>query len=247
MYLGDYHTHTTLSHGKGAIEDNVIAAIKLGLKEIAITDHGFGHGCYAVKRSDFDIARAEVIRLREKYPEINIMLGLECNMLTSSGKIDLNEGEADKLDIILCGFHKVVRTDLSSALGFCFPNVLGVGGRQALVKNTDAYIRLIEKNEIDILTHINCAIKADAIEVAKACKHYGTYLELNGKRINLTDGEIEKIVEMETPLIVGSDAHSPDRVGDFSVPQSVVDRLKIPNKLIANQGKIPSFRSRRQK
>jgi putative hydrolase len=172
MYFGYYHTHTTLSHGKGGIEDNVIAAIKLGLKEIAITDHGFGHGCYAVKRNAFDIARAEVVCLREKYPEINIMLGLECNMLTADGQIDLKEGEKDKLDIILCGFHKVVRTDLLSALGFCFPNVLGVGSRQAVVKNTDAYVKLIEKNEIDVLTHINCAIKADAVEVAKACKHY---------------------------------------------------------------------------
>lgn len=39
--LGDYHTHTVFSHGHGSIEDNVKAAIKMGLKEIAITDHGF--------------------------------------------------------------------------------------------------------------------------------------------------------------------------------------------------------------
>jgi histidinol phosphatase-like PHP family hydrolase len=50
---------------------------------------------------------------------------------------------------------------------------------------------------------------------------------------------------MEVPLIVGSDAHSPSRVGDFASPQAVVDRLKIPDDLIANKGKIPNFRSRR--
>ena len=32
--LYDYHTHTVFSHGKGSIEDNVLSARKLGLKEI---------------------------------------------------------------------------------------------------------------------------------------------------------------------------------------------------------------------
>ena len=40
--LFDYHTHTTFSHGKGSIEDNVKEAVKKGLKAIAITDHGPG-------------------------------------------------------------------------------------------------------------------------------------------------------------------------------------------------------------
>ena len=42
MIYGDYHTHTTYSHGKGRVEDNVKAAIAAGLREIAITDHGPG-------------------------------------------------------------------------------------------------------------------------------------------------------------------------------------------------------------
>ncbi|WDC83585.1 PHP domain-containing protein [Caloramator sp. mosi_1] len=41
--IGDYHTHTIYSHGKGTIEDNVKAAINKGLKEIVISDHGPGH------------------------------------------------------------------------------------------------------------------------------------------------------------------------------------------------------------
>ena len=31
----DYHTHTTFSHGKGSIEDNVKVAISKGLKALA--------------------------------------------------------------------------------------------------------------------------------------------------------------------------------------------------------------------
>ena len=49
--LGDYHTHTIYSHGKGDIIDNAKAAEQLKIKTIAITDHGFGHKLYGVKKS----------------------------------------------------------------------------------------------------------------------------------------------------------------------------------------------------
>ena len=50
MIYGDYHTHTTYSHGKGSVEDNVKAAIAAGLREIAITDHGPRHLLAGVKK-----------------------------------------------------------------------------------------------------------------------------------------------------------------------------------------------------
>ena len=53
--LFDYHTHTTFSHGKGSIEDNVKEAVKKGLKAIAITDHGPGHMTYGIKREDVPV------------------------------------------------------------------------------------------------------------------------------------------------------------------------------------------------
>ena len=59
----------------------------------------------------------------------------------------------------------------------------------------------------------------------------------------LTDAEIEKMIENGVDFIVDSDAHSPGKVGDFSVPQTVVDRLHIPAERIANFDKNPVFRS----
>ena len=41
MFIGDYHTHTNYSDGKGSVMDNALAARQRGLKEIAVTDHSF--------------------------------------------------------------------------------------------------------------------------------------------------------------------------------------------------------------
>ena len=60
--IADYHTHTIFSHGKGTIEDNVDWAIKKGLKEIAISDHGPGHLTYGVKRHSIPVMREEIDR-----------------------------------------------------------------------------------------------------------------------------------------------------------------------------------------
>lgn len=76
-FWGDYHTHTIYSHGKGTIEENVVRALKSGLKEIAITDHGFRHMTYNVRRMDWKTMRQETEFLKTKYPSINIYLGLK--------------------------------------------------------------------------------------------------------------------------------------------------------------------------
>ena len=46
----DLHTHTIYSHGKGTIEENAQAAKEKGLEGIAITDHGFSHPAFGMKR-----------------------------------------------------------------------------------------------------------------------------------------------------------------------------------------------------
>lgn len=86
---------------------------------------------------------------------------------------------------------------------------------------------MLEKYSVDIVSHINYGIKADAVEVARACRHFGTYVELNGKRISMTDKELELIAAEGTEFICDSDAHSVERVGDFSVPIAAIERWEF--------------------
>ena len=63
----DLHTHTTYSHGKGSVEDNVRAAMNKGLGYIAISDHGPGHIFYGINRLTFSIFR---VKNHEKYHNV---------------------------------------------------------------------------------------------------------------------------------------------------------------------------------
>lgn len=248
--LGDYHTHTVFSHGHGSIEDNVKAAINLGLKELAITDHGFWHSYYGVRRMDLSNMIDEVKRLRPLYPQIKLYLGIEANIVDGDGRVDIEDSDNEWLDILVCGFHKCTRTtSMHGVFDFKIPNfVSGLTkfSSKQVVKNTDAYIKALEKYKIDIISHPNYGIKTDVKEIAKAAAHYGTFLELNGKKVSMTDAEIEAILDTGVSLIIDSDAHSPQKVGYFGVPLSYVSRLNIPVERIANFDKIPQFRRYRE-
>ena len=249
--LGDYHTHTVFSHGHGSIEDNVKVAVSLGLKELAITDHGFWHAYYGVRRMDLPNMIDEVKRLRTLYPQIRLYLGLETNLIDSSGRVDIEDYDDEWMDIMVCGYHKCTRTtSVKELFTFEMPNfVSGITKFSAkqMVKNTDAYIKALERYKIDIISHPNYGIKTDVKEIAKAAAHFGTYLELNGKKVSMTDAEIEAILSTDVKLIIDSDAHSPQKVGYFGVPLSYVSRLNIPVDRIANFDKLPLFRRYRER
>ena len=61
-YLSDLHMHTFYSDGKASPEEMVLAAVRLGLKRIAITDHAGGHIFYGVRAGKLVELRKEVTR-----------------------------------------------------------------------------------------------------------------------------------------------------------------------------------------
>ena len=258
-YFGDYHTHTTYSHGKGTVEDNVLAALKCGFKEIAITDHGFHHMTYNVRRMDWPYIRRDVELMRRKYPMIKILLGLESNLVSATGGVDITPADMDILDILVCGYHKFIRADrFGDQFGFFLPNfvlsTIGKNSKRLIAKNTDAYIKMLEKYDVDTISHICCTAPVDVYEVAKAAAHYGTLIEINNKNIrsstlcsSCSDAEWEKILKSDAEFIVDSDAHKPSAVGGFEKADKLIDRVGIPRERIANWERTPVFRSHKAK
>lgn len=244
----DYHTHTVFSHGKGQIIDNAIVAKEKGLKEIGISDHGFAHPA-------FGLTARKVPKMRELCDQattqtgVKVLLGIESNIIGTDGKVDLKEKYYDYFDIFLAGIHKFVCYKINSVFPLALPDLFYATIKKkdvpkSLIKtNTKTFINVIKNNPVDVITHLNFNCYADAVEVAKVAADYGTYIELNSKKTHLSDEELFNVVKTGVNFVINSDAHSPNRVGDTALVDSLLKRVSVPEERIANiNGKLPSFR-----
>lgn len=252
MILGDYHTHTRYSHGTGSVMDNALAAEKCGLKQVAITDHGLRHMAFNIKYRQLNSFFADVKEANEK-TSVKVLAGIENNIYSIDGLFDCDPVTLDELDVIMGGYHKAVRVrSARDFFKYALPNLASdlFGHRfskKLIALNTDVYLKLIENEDVDFITHINYGLRSDILTVARQCKKFGTFIELNGKRVNFSDSELEKMTEEGVQFILSSDAHSPERVGDVSMPLAIVERLHIPYNQIVNWEAIPKFRSQKAK
>lgn len=249
MFLSDYHTHTIFSHGKGTIEDNVSRAEELGLKEVAITDHGLFHIIFGLRKWKLKKMREIINEIQPKY-NVKILLGVESNLMSQSGKIDIPNKYWKYFDIVLCGFHKAVfNPNFFSWLTFVFKNLFIQfthikQGEKLIKKNTQALINCIKRNKIDILSHVNHDMKVNAVEVAKVAKEYGTMFEINCKKQHLDIETWKEVAKTGVTFVVDSDAHEPNRVGEFSLAEEVISKAKIDRSQIANWDKLPTLKDK---
>ena len=244
----DYHTHTVFSHGKGTIEDNVKAASKIGLKEIGITDHGFSHPAFGLTKSKIPKMRVLCNDAEKKFG-VKTYLGIESNIIGIDGTTDLKEKNYDDFDLFLAGFHKFVLFRPSAFFKIFTPNMLTAYLKKdkpsaTLVKNnTKMFINVIKTRPVDAITHLNFFCFANAVEVAKAAADYGTYIELNSKKVHISDEELYAVSETGVRFLINSDAHSPTRVGEISLVEDIFKRVDIDKTRIDNiDGRLPKFR-----
>jgi putative hydrolase len=120
--LGDYHTHTTYTHGLSTIEENVAQAENLGLKQIAITEHCF-KSYYNIKKGDLQKIKQDIDDIKSKY-KVKILWGIEANLISRSGDVDITDEELEKLDLVILGFHKFCRVGPREFFKFVLPNLL---------------------------------------------------------------------------------------------------------------------------
>lgn len=251
ILFGDYHTHTKYSrhgHGKGTILENASVAYDKGLKQIAITDHGFNHKFFGVRRREMQNVKEDILNAKE-VTGVNILLGVEANLISEKGDIDIVETDFEFLDILLMGHHRMVKmASKKDAMELNIANMIGSPYRpsqERLNRNTTALLRALDKYPIDILTHLNYGFPTDTLAVARLAKEKGTLIELNGKRINFTDEELLIMAEEGVKFIVNSDAHSPERVGECNNAMNTIFRLDLPISQIVNVDKLPKFLTKR--
>ena len=231
--LADYHTHTKYSHGKGTIEENVLEAISKGIKTIGISDHGYKHLAYGIKLNDIYKMREEIDKLNEKYSNIEILLGMECNILDSYGNIDINDKIIENCDYIMAGYHFAsTPTSLKSMFNQC--NNYMIKNEKSKDYNTKAIINAMKNNDIFIITHPGDKGDVYIEEIAKVAKNTDTRLEINSSHGFLNSSQLVKIKGIGNKFIIGSDAHIPQNVGNFDLAMKIVKEASVDLSLIEN-------------
>lgn len=248
ILTGDYHTHTPYSHGKNTVLENAMQAQKNGIKEIAITDHGFNHILFGLRRRKLQALRNE-IEYAKSQTGVNVLMGMESNLISVSGKTDMKKEDLQFFDIYLFGIHEMlVFESLRDMYRITTENYIAYKlarkPSQKIIDNTTkAYINVIKNNPVDILTHINFKCFCDLKEVAKCCADYGTYIEINTKKRHISAEELYEMSQTGVRFVIDSDAHSAERVGDTKIAEELLAEAKIDMNLIDNiDGRFPKFR-----
>lgn len=235
----DLHTHSTYSKdAKGTVLENVEAARKKGIMEIAITEHGPGHMGYGIKRKDFKKFKADIEKAREMYPDMDIKMGIEANIIGKDGSLDVDDDIIRDVDILLAGFHFGSKPnsfkDGYSQLMNIASRFLPFLKKGVKKYNTTATVNAVKKYNIDILTHPGAKAEIDIDAVAKAAAENNTMLEINSSHGHLTVPNIKKASEHGVKFTINSDAHVPENIGNHTDALNRVKASGIDINMIHN-------------
>ena len=193
---GDLHMHTIYSDGADTLEAMVAASAALGYEYIAITDHSERAAASRTLTSrDLSRQRAEIEALRERYPHITILHGVETDIMPD-GTLDFPDRILETLDIVLASLHDSARHDARTLTRRCLQAI-----HHPLV-NIVAHPanRLVGRRE-------GYALDFDAVFAAAA--ETGTALEVDGAPAHLDlEGErAREAIAAGVTLSVDSDCH----------------------------------------
>ena len=220
--VADLHMHTIVSgHAFGTLREMAKAAAEKKLLLIGTTEHGPGINgtCDPIYFRNFTDAPRMLYGVEQLYGcEVNILAG---------GKLSLGERELRLLDYGIAGIH-----------GLCYES-------QGVTANTDNVIRCMEHPKIKFISHPDENVHPlDYKALVEGAKATGTALEVNNASLRkpwLRPGCQENYrvmlplcMEYGVPVIVNSDAHDPDQVGELSLALALLEEIGFDEDLILN-------------
>lgn len=240
QFFADYHIHSRYSDGRATIRELAEAALAKGLEAIVVADHGPRNIGAGVKSPGVFIeAKKEAQRINEDFPQLQIKVGAEANVIGLNGEIDVPEKVYRELDWLIVGLHPLIwpadlKSGWSYVLGNRFHTMTEAQREKCIETNTKALIEAIRRHKVDVVAHPGLGMPIDLEEVAKVCAETNTAFEINtGHRYqNVLD--IVRAAKQGAKFVVNSDAHFTDTVGDFDYGIALLQQAKIPPEQVIN-------------
>lgn len=219
-YTVDTHTHTIASgHAYNTILEMAKAAADKGIKILGITDHS-----KAMPEASGDFYFMNLKSMDREAYGVELLLGVELNIIDYNGKVDLPLRYIKEMDIVIASLHTPC---------------IKPGTKD---ENTNALIKCCENPYIDIIGHPDDGnYDIDMEQLVLAAKRTGTLLELNNNsivfRMNARENDKKMLIlckEHNVPIVIGSDAHAVGKVGEKSNALELVEEVDFPEELIMN-------------
>ncbi len=250
----DRHVHTKLCHhANGEMEDYVLAAIRQGLEGLIFLEHmeeGInGNEKTWLTEEDFDSYFFEGKRLQEKYRDrLSIGLGVECGYNPDSRQTLISRlGRRDWDEIgISCHFLKSARghINLFSRKEHNLKKAKESGPEHLLNTYFDTLLEAVATLPGTKLCHLDGALRflpeiyltdmhmEKIDQLLLAVKKRGLTLEINTSGLVIRGEQfpnraiLQMAISHRIPLVVGSDAHNPEQVGQhFDQIKELVEGL----------------------
>lgn len=224
MFEFDPHIHSISSGhaSQSTITDLAKKASSIGLHMIGITDHGPATLCSGKVSYFRNLAYAP-----KKRCGIDILYGVELNILDKNGTVDLEDEILETLDYAIISMHSPTYKSGSTE------------------ENTFAYVNAMKHPKVKIIGHcedVKFPIDYEALVIA--AKHYGVILEINnsslspeGYRGNVRENVcsiLQLCKKYNHPVVLSSDSHGAKYVGDFTYALELVKEMDFPERLILN-------------
>ena len=228
---GDLHMHTTASDGAATIEQMAIAARERGLKYIAITDHSkrvsMANGLDANRlRKHWE----DIRRIRETISGIEILCGIECDILEDA-TMDLPDDVLAEADWVIAVLHYGLKQP----------------GDQIMKRLMTA----VTNPHVDIIGHCSGRMigrregaDINFSELLKAAADNQVMMEINAhpSRLDLDDIHAAAAKDLGIPIVISTDSHS---VNGFEVLEYGVDQARragLTKDDVANTRTLQEFR-----
>jgi len=198
--VADLHVHTIASgHAYSTVAEIIEAASQKGLEAVALTDHG-----PSMPGGPYRYYFGNLFVIPEKEKNVEILKGVEANIIDRDGTLDLPDYYLEMLDIVWAGLHLPCLQPASREL------------------NTEALLNALDNPYVDGIVHPgNPDFSIDEEAVVLAAREKGKLLEINNSSFVIRRGsktrclDIACLVQRHGGLVaLNSDAHIARDVGN---------------------------------
>ncbi|MFO8035505.1 MAG: DNA polymerase/3'-5' exonuclease PolX [Anaerolineales bacterium] len=200
--ISELHSHSTWSDGRFSIKEMALGAIQRGYQILAITDHSQSLGIAGgLSADELKRQRDEIHKVQEELgDQISLLQGVEMEIL-ADGALDFPDQVLAELDIVVASLHTSMR--------------------QPREKATARLLNAIHNPYVDIIGHPTNRLigrrdpaDVDMDAVLEAAAAQGTALEINANpmRLDLSDIYVRRAIQLDIPISINTDAHSPDEM-----------------------------------